>query len=332
MPTRLPDLIGNTPLIKLEQVSELTGCTILGKAEFMNPGGSVKDRTALGIIRAAEADGSLQPCGTIVEGTAGNTGIGLTLLANALGYKSVVVMPDVMSQEKQDLLELYGADLRVVPTTTYDDPKHYIHQAEKLANKLNQKNPGSTIWARQFGNTANRDIHYHTTGKELVEQLGQELNGFVCAAGTGGTLAGVSNALKEFNPAIKTALADPMGSALFDTFTGNKEPTGGNSLAEGIGLSFVSDNLKLGEIDSYYKISDGEALPFLFDLIRNEGLCLGGSSAINIAGAVRLAKDLGPGHTIVTMLCDYGDRYRSKLYNPIFLRRRGLPVPSWVIG
>ncbi|MEH6548939.1 MAG: cysteine synthase A [Pseudomonadales bacterium] len=328
----IADTIGNTPLIHLRQVSELTGCDIYGKAEFMNPGGSVKDRTALGIIRAAEASGELLPGGTIVEGTAGNTGIGITLLANALGYKSVVVMPDIMSQEKQDMLELYGADLRVVPTTSYDDPKHYIHQAERLTEKLRQKLDRGAFWSRQFDNTANCDIHRETTGSEIWQQTDGKVDGFICATGTGGTLAGVSQALKHKNTDIKIGLADPMGSGMYNYFTNGEPHSEGSSIAEGIGISFVTENIKQAQVDLCYKISDAEALPFIYDLLKHEGMCLGGSSAINIAGAVRMARELGPGHTIVTVLCDYGDRYQSKLYNPIFLRRRGLPAPDWVMG
>ena len=328
----LASTIGNTPLIKLQQVSELTGCNIYGKAEFMNPGGSVKDRTALGIIEAAEANGSLKPGGTIVEGTAGNTGIGLTLLANSKGYKCVVLMPDVMSQEKQDLLELYGADLRIVPSTSIDDPKHYIHRAEKLAAKMNEKEPNSAIWARQFDNLANMDIHYTTTGQEIWQQTGGKVDGFICASGTGGTLAGVSKALKEHNQDITIGLADPMGSGMYSYLkTGTADPHG-SSIAEGIGISFVTENFKQARIDKAFQIEDSEALPYIFDLIKNEGLCLGGSAAINIAGAVQLAKELGPGHTIVTILCDNGSRYQSKLYNPVFLRQRNLPTPDWVTG
>ena len=327
----LADTIGNTPLIKLREVSEQTGCNIYGKAEFMNPGGSVKDRTALGIIRAAEADGSLQAGGTIVEGTAGNTGIGLTLLANALGYKAIVIMPDTMSQEKQDLLELYGADLRTVAAAAYSDEKHYIHRAERLAQRL-RDNGDSAIWARQFDNLANGDIHYHTTGQEIWQQTAGQLHGFVCASGTGGTIAGVSRALKEHKSDIQIALADPQGSAMGSYLRTGELVSSGSSLAEGIGISFLTENFKQAQIDQVFTISDETAIPYIFKLLKNEGMCLGGSSAINIAGAVALAETLGPGHTIVTVLCDYGDRYRSKLYNPVFLRRKGLPLPEWVLG
>ncbi len=327
----LANTIGNTPLIKLHKVSELTGCTILGKAEFMNPGGSVKDRTALGIIKAAEADGSLRPGGTIVEGTAGNTGIGLTLLANALAYKSIVIMPNTMSQEKQDMLELYGADLRTVAATQYTDEKHYIHRAKKLVETLKAKGE-SAIWAQQFDNLANMDIHYQTTGQEIWQQTEGKIDGFVCAAGTGGTIAGVSKALKEHKPDITIALADPEGSALGHYIEHGTLEAQGSSLSEGIGLSFLTENFKRASIDKSFSISDQTAVPFVFDMLKHEGLCLGGSSGINIAGAVSLAKELGPGHTIVTILCDYGDRYKSKLYNPVFLRRKNLPVPDWILG
>ncbi|WP_374962126.1 cysteine synthase A [Spongiibacter tropicus] len=326
----MPELIGNTPLIKLQQVSELTGCTILGKAEFLNPGGSVKDRTALGIIRAAERDGSLRPGGTIVEGTAGNTGIGLTLIANALGYKSVVVMPHSQSREKIELLDLYGADLRLVHATGYSDPNHYIHTARRLAESLSETEPNGAIWARQFDNTANADIHETTTGQEIWTQTDGKVDGFICAVGTGGTLAGVSRALKAHNKDIRIGLADPQGSALYNYYTHGELSGEGRSLAEGIGISLMTDNLRLADVDNAYQISDAEALPYVFDLLRHEGLCLGGSSAVNIAGAVNLAREMGPGHTIVTILCDYGDRYKSKLYNPVYLENMGLPAPDWM--
>ncbi len=324
------DLIGNTPLIKLEQASKMTGCNILGKAEFLNPGGSVKDRTALGIIRAAEASGELKPGGTIVEGTAGNTGIGLTMLANALGYKSVVVMPMTQSKEKIDSLELYGAELHLVPGTSYDDPNHYTHTAERLAAKLNEKSPQGAIWANQFGNTANRDIHYATTGEEIWQQTEGEIDGFICAVGTGGTLAGVSKRLKEYKPKITIGVADPMGSSLYHYYTDGELKAEGSSITEGIGISHITNNLADAQIDTAFQISDETALPFVFDVLKHEGLCLGGSSGINIAGAVELAKQLGEGHTIVTILCDYGTRYQSKLFNPVFLENKNLPVPKWL--
>ena len=328
----LTEMIGGTPLIYLRQASELTGCYIYGKAEFLNPGGSIKDRTALGIIRDAEARGQLQPGGTIVEGTAGNTGIGLTLIANALGYKSVVVMPQTQSKEKIELLDLYGADLRLVPGTSFDDPGHYVHTAERLAKKLNESEALGAIWARQFDNTANRDIHCQTTGAEIWEQTGGKVDGFTCAVGTGGTIAGVSMALKQRNPDIKIAIADPDGSALFNHYTHGKLKSEGNSITEGIGISHITGNLQDAEIDMAFNISDAEALPYLFNLLQHEGLCLGGSTGVNVGSAVRLAKEMGPGHTIVTILADYGNRYQSKIYNPGFLRRKGLPTPEWIPG
>lgn len=329
--TNVSQLIGNTPLLHLKQVSELTGCTILGKAEFLNPGGSIKDRTALGITRAAEKSGQLQPGGRIVEGTAGNTGIGLTLLANALGYKSTVVMPITQSREKIDSLELLGADLHLVAATSYSDPKHYVHTAQRLAEKLAKTEPNGAFWAQQFDNTANMEIHYDTTGAEIWQQTEGKVDGFICAVGTGGTLAGVSTALKERNEDIVIGIADPLGASLYNYYkNGSVKATQGSSIAEGIGISHVTDNLSLAKVDQAFEISDVDALPMIFDLLQCEGLCLGGSSAINIAGAVSLARHLGPGHTIVTILCDYGNRYQSKLFNPVFLRNKGLPVPSWL--
>jgi cysteine synthase A len=324
------ELIGNTPLVRLRQASEFTGCEIFGKAEFLNPGGSVKDRTALGIIRAAEASGALKPGGTIVEGTAGNTGIGLTVLANALGYKSVVVMPMTQSKEKIDSLELYGAELHLVPTASYDDPNHYTHTAQRLAEKLNNKEAQGAIWANQFGNTANRDIHYATTGEEIWQQTNGKVDAFICAVGTGGTLAGVSRRLKEYNPDITIGIADPQGSSLYHYYTHGELKSEGNSITEGIGISHITKNLADTKIDSAFQISDKVALPYVFDALKHEGLCLGGSSGINIAGAVEMARQLGSGHTIVTILCDYGTRYQSKLFNPVFLHNRNLPVPSWL--
>ena len=324
-------LIGNTPLLRLKKVSEQTGCTILGKAEFLNPGGSVKDRTALGIIRAAEAAGELLPGGRIVEGTAGNTGIGLTLLANALGYKSTVVMPITQSKEKIDSLELLGADLHLVGATSYSDPNHYIHTAERLAKKLGEKEAAGAIWARQFDNLANMDIHCRTTGAEIWEQTEGTVDGFICAVGTGGTLAGVSNALKERNPGVTIGLADPAGASLHGYFSsGELRPSEGSSIVEGIGINHITDNVAEAKVDVSFSISDDEALPYIFDVLIHEGLCLGGSAGVNIAGAVRLAEHLGPGHTIVTILCDYGNRYQSKLFNPVFLANKGLPVPEWL--
>lgn len=323
------DLIGNTPLIHLKQASEQTGCNILAKAEFLNPGGSVKDRTALGIIREAESNGELKPGGTIVEGTAGNTGIGLSMIANTLGYKSIVVMPNNQSKEKIDTLEIYGAELELVGVTSYDNPNHYTHTAKRIADEINQKG-GNAIWANQFGNLANRKIHAATTGEEIWQQTEQKIDAFTCAVGTGGTLGGVSQTLKAYNPDIKIAVSDPEGSALYNYFKHGKLESEGNSITEGIGISHITANLEGISIDDAYRISDQEALPYVFSLLKNEGLCVGGSSGINVAGAVRLAKELGPGHTIVTILCDYGTRYQSKLFNPVWLSQKGLPVPEWL--
>ncbi len=323
-------LIGNTPLLKLRRVSELTGCNILGKAEFMNPGGSVKDRTALGIIRAAEAAGELRPGGTVVEGTAGNTGIGLTLLANALGYSSTVVMPITQSREKIDSLELLGADLHLVGATSYADENHYVHTARRLAQKKAAKNPHGAVFADQFDNLANMQIHFDTTGSEIWEQTDGAVDGFICAVGTGGTLAGVSNALKERNPDVQIGIADPEGASLYTYFSSGELKSEGNSIVEGIGVNHVTGNVAEARVDHAFRVTDQEALPFVYDLLRYEGLCLGGSAAINIAGAVALARELGPGHTIVTILCDYGNRYQSKLFNPVFLENKGLPVPQWL--
>ncbi|MEP1471401.1 MAG: cysteine synthase A [Halieaceae bacterium] len=324
-------LIGNTPLLHLRQVSEKTGCTILGKAEFLNPGGSVKDRTALGIIRAAEQSGDLQPGGRIVEGTAGNTGIGLTLIANALGYESSVVMPVTQSKEKIDSLELLGADLHLVGATSYSDPNHYIHTAERLANKLAAKEERGAVWARQFDNLANMDIHRTTTGEEIWAQTEGKVDGFICAVGTGGTLAGVSQSLKAHNSDVVIGLADPEGASLYEYYRSGELDAGeGTSMLEGIGINHVTDNVAQAQVDVPFRISDVEALPYVFDMLEHEGLCLGGSAGINIAGAVRLAEHLGPGHTIVTILCDYGNRYQSKLFNPVFLENKGLPVPHWL--
>jgi cysteine synthase len=328
--TTLTDLIGNTPLVYLKKVSELTGCKIFGKAEFLNPGGSVKDRTALGIIREAEQRGELQPGGVVVEGTAGNTGIGLTMIANALGYRSVVVMPQHMSKEKIETLDLYGADLYLVPKTGFDDPNHYIHTARRKAEQLAASEPNGAIWARQFDNLANTRIHYNTTGAEIWRQTDGQVDGFVCSVGTGGTLAGVSNYLKERNKNIRIGLADPEGSALYNYQRTGKLESEGNSITEGIGIGILTENFKQAQVDSAYSISDAQALPYIFDLLREEGLCLGGSSGVNVAGAVELAKELGPGHTIVTILCDYGHRYKSTLFNPALLARKGLPVPDWI--
>lgn len=324
------DLIGNTPLVRLKQVSELTGCEIYGKAEFLNPGGSIKDRTALGIIRDAEQRGELRPGGVIVEGTGGNTGIGLTMIANALGYRSVVVMPQTQSKEKIEMVDLYGADLHLVPMASYDDPRHYIHSARRMAEKLAETEPNGVIWARQFDNPANTRIHYETTGAEIWQQTNGKVDGFVCAVGTGGTLAGVSNYLKERNPDVRIALADPEGSALYNHHQHGKLEGEGSSIMEGIGISILTDNYRQARVDSAYSISDREALTQVFALLQHEGLCLGGSSGVNVAGAVQLARELGPGHTIVTILCDYGHRYKSTLFNRALLERKGLPVPEWI--
>lgn len=326
----LIDAIGNTPLIRLNRISEQTGCTILGKAEFMNPGQSVKDRAALYIIRDAEKKGTLRPGGTIVEGTAGNTGIGLTLVANALGYKSVIVIPKTQSDEKKDMLRLSGAELIEVPAVPYKDPNNYVKYSGRLAEELNEKNPNGAIWANQFDNIANRQAHLETTGPEIWRQTDGKVDGFTCAIGTGGTLAGVGMALKACNRDIKIAAADPMGAAMYHYYKTGELKSEGDSITEGIGQGRVTANLEDAPIDDAYQISDHEALPFVFDLLKYEGLCLGGSSGINLAGAVRMAKDLGAGHTIVTILCDYGTRYQSKLFNPEFLRSKNLPCPDWL--
>jgi cysteine synthase A len=325
------DMIGNTPLVKLRQVSELTGCNIYGKAEFLNPGGSVKDRTALGIIRDAEARGVLQPGGTIVEGTAGNTGIGLALVGSVLGYKSVIVMPDTQSQEKRDALTLNGADLRLVPAVPYKNPDNYIHFSERLAKELDKTAENGAFWANQFDNTANREVHLQTTGPEIWGQLEGKIDGFTCAAGTGGTLAGIVEALKHKNPNVVAALADPEGACLYNYYKNGELKSSGNSITEGIGQGRITKNLEGLELDDAFLIPDSEALPYVFDLLKHEGLCMGGSSAINIAGAVRLARQLGPGKTIVTILGDYGTRYQSKLFNPVFLKEKNLPVPDWLV-
>jgi len=326
----LPDVIGNTPLLYLREVSELTGCNIYGKAEFMNPGGSVKDRTALGIIRAAERAGDLKPGGVIVEGTAGNTGIGLTLVANALGYECVIVAPQNASQEKIQQLEMLGAELLLVPSVPYADSHHYIHTAERVATGRAREEENGAIWAQQFDNPANQQIHYDTTGREIWEQTEGRVDGFICSVGTGGTLAGVATALRERKPDVKIGLADPMGSSLYSYFNGGQLQSEGESIAEGIGVSFVPGNLAGLEVDFSYQIDDDDALPIIFDLLKDEGISVGGSAGINIAGAVALAKELGPGHTIVTILCDSGSRYQSKLFNPEFLWKHKLPYPEWM--
>ena len=323
--------IGNTPLIRLRRASEATGCTILGKAEFLNPGGSVKDRAALGIILDAEAKGQIRPGGVIVEGTAGNTGIGLALVGNVRGYRTVIVIPDTQSQEKKDMLRLCGADLREVPAVPYKDPNNYVHVSERLARELAETEPNGVIWANQFDNVANRRYHYETTGPEIWRQTDGRVDAFVCSVGTGGTLAGVGMALKERRPAVRVAIADPMGAALYHYYKHGELRAEGSSITEGIGQGRVTRNLEGVPIDDAYQIADEEALPYIFDLLRYEGLCLGGSSGINVAGAVRLARDLGPGHVVVTVLADYGTRYLSRLFNPAFLKSKDLPYPDWLV-
>ena len=324
------EAIGNTPLIRLRKVSEETGCTILGKAEFMNPGQSVKDRAALYIIRDALDRGTLRPGGAVVEGTAGNTGIGLTMVGNALGFRTVIVIPDTQSQEKKDTLRLMGAELVEVPAVPYKNPNNYVKYSARLAEHLDGELEHGAVWANQFDNVANRRAHYETTGPEIWEQTGGKVDGFSCAIGSGGTIGGISDRLKEYNKDIKIALADPMGSALFNYYAHGELKAEGSSITEGIGQGRITANIDGAAIDEAYQIPDAEALTYAFDMLRHEGLCLGGSSGINMAGAVRLAKELGPGHTIVTMLCDYGTRYHSKMFNPPFLREKGLPVPEWL--
>jgi cysteine synthase A len=318
------EAVGNTPLIRLRGPSALTGCEILGKAEFLNPGGSVKDRAALYIILDAEQRGLLEPGGVIVEGTAGNTGIGLALVGNARGYRTVIVIPETQSQEKKDMLRLCGAELREVPAVPYKDPDNYVHVSERLAQEL------GALWANQWDNTANRDGHYKSTGPEIWRQTEGKVDGFVCAIGTGGTLAGISRFLKEKNPKIRTAAADPMGAAMYAWFKRGELKSEGSSITEGIGLGRVTKNIAGAPVDDAYRIPDAEALPLVFSLLREEGLCVGGSSGINVAGAIRLARDLGPGHTVVTILADSGTRYQSKLFNPAFLREKKLPCPDWL--
>jgi len=322
--------IGSTPLIRLRKASELTGCTILGKAEFLNPGGSVKDRTALYIVLDAEQRGELCPGGVIVEGTAGNTGIGLALVANARGYRTIIVIPDTQSQEKKDMLRLCGAELREVPAVPYSNPDNYVHVAERLATQLAQSESSGVLYANQWDNPSNRNGHYRSTGPEIWKQTLGRLDGFTCAIGTGGTLAGVGMHLKEKNPGVVIAAADPMGAAMYHYFKHGELKSEGSSVVEGIGQGRITGNIGGAPVDDAYRIGDEEALLVLFDLLRSEGLCLGGSSGINVAGAIRMAKDLGPGHTVVTILADSGARYQSKLYNPEFLRTRGLPVPAWL--
>lgn len=324
------EAIGNTPLIELKRASALTGCRILGKAEFLNPGQSVKDRAALFIIRDAERRGLLRPGGIIVEGTAGNTGIGLALVANALGYRTVIVIPETQSQEKKDMLRLAGARLVEVPAVPYANPNNYVKVSGRLAERLARETPEGAVWANQFDNTANRQAHVETTGPEIWEQTGGEVHGFVCAVGTGGTLAGTALALRSRRPDVVIGLADPMGAAMHAYYTTGELKAEGSSITEGIGQGRVTGNLEGFRPDVSFRIPDEEAIPLAFDLLEHEGLCMGGSTGINVAGAIRLAAQLGPGKTIVTILCDYGTRYQSKLFNPDFLRGKGLPVPAWL--
>ncbi len=322
--------VGNTPLVRLRKASEQTGCEILGKAEFLNPGSSVKDRAALYMILDAEESGAIEPGGTIVEGTAGNTGIGLALVGNARGYRTVIVIPETQSQEKKDMLRLCGAELREVPAVPFRDPNNYVRVAERLAEELRASEPHGVLYANQWDNLANRSGHYRSTGPEVWEQTAHQVDGFICAIGTGGTLSGTAMFLKEKNPAIQIGLADPMGAAMYSYFTTGELRAEGSSITEGIGQGRVTKNVEGTPVDHAYQIPDAEALPLVFGLLREEGLCLGGSSGINVAGAIHLARELGPGHTIVTVLCDYGTRYQSKLFNPAFLREKGLPTPAWL--
>ncbi|MET0315103.1 MAG: cysteine synthase A [Hansschlegelia sp.] len=326
----LVDAIGRTPLIRLVKASEETGCTILGKAEFMNPGQSVKDRAALWIIQDAVRRGALQPGGVIVEGTAGNTGIGLALVANALGYRTVIVIPDTQSDEKKQMLRLAGAELVEVPAVPYKDPNNYVKLSGRLAEALARSEPAGAIWANQFDNVANRQAHIDSTGPEIWDDLDGEIHGFVSAVGTGGTLAGTGMALKERSKDVKIALADPPGAALYSFYTTGELKAEGSSITEGIGQGRITANLEDAPVDFAYQVPDAESVQICFDLLEHEGLCLGGSSGVNVAGAIRLAREMGPGHTIVTILCDYGTRYQSKLFDPSFLRSKDLPVPAWL--
>ena len=328
--TSVLDAIGNTPLIRLKAASEVTGCEILGKAEFLNPGQSVKDRAALGIIRDAEAKGLLRPGGRIVEGTAGNTGIGLAMVASALGYKTTIVIPRTQSQEKKDAIRLAGAELVEVDAVPYSNPDNYVRWSGRLAEELDKREPNGVVWANQFDNVANREAHERTTGPEIWAQTEGKVDGFICAVGSGGTLAGVAAALRVHKPDVAIGLADPHGAALYSYYKTGELKAEGNSITEGIGQGRVTANLEGLVIDHAYRIGDEEMLRVIFDLAEHEGLVLGGSSGINVAGAMHLARDLGPGHTIVTVLCDYGSRYQSKLFNPAFLKERGLPVPDWL--
>jgi len=326
----LPQAVGNTPLIRLNKASELTGCEIYGKAEFMNPGQSVKDRAALSIIEDAIAKGELHPGGTIVEGTAGNTGIGLALVGAAMGFKTVIVIPETQSQEKKDMIRLAGAKLVEVPAAPYSNPNNFVRYSERLAAAMAKTNPNGVIWANQFDNVANRQAHIDTTAPEIFDQTDGKVDGFICSVGSGGTLAGMATGLRERNKDVKIGLADPDGAAIHNYFTTGTLKGEGSSIMEGIGQGRITANLEGLEVDFSYNIHDSEALPVVFDLLAEEGLCLGGSSGINVAGAIRMAKEMGPGNTIVTILADYGTRYQSKLFNPVFLREKNLPVPAWL--
>jgi cysteine synthase len=324
------ELIGNTPLIKLRRASEATGCTILGKCEFLNPGQSIKDRAALYIIRDAMERGELGPGGVVVDGTAGNTGIGLAMVANALGLRTVIVIPETQTQEKKDALRALGADLVEVPAVPYRNPNNYVKLSGRMAQRLARTEPNGALWANQFDNVANRQAHVETTGPEIWDQTEGQLDGFICAVGTGGTLAGIADALRERNPGIAIGLADPPGAALFSYYTTGELKAEGSSITEGIGQGRITGNLEGLHVDHAFQIPDEESVPVCFELLEHEGLCLGPSSGVNVAGAIRLARELGPGKTIVTILADYGTRYQSKLYNPEFLRSKGLPVPPWL--
>lgn len=324
------DAIGNTPLVRLTAASEVTGCEILGKCEFMNPGGSVKDRAALAIVLDAEVKGLLKPGGVIVEGTAGNTGIGLALVGNARGYKTVIVIPETQSQEKKDMLVLAGAELVQVPAAPFKDPNNYVHVSRRLAEERQKSEPNGAIWANQFDNVANRDGHIRTTAEEIWTQTDGKVDGFICAVGTGGTLAGTGTGLKAKNPNIAIGIADPPGAALYEFYKNGELKSEGSSITEGIGQGRITANLEGAQIDHAYQIPDEESLTIAFDLLQHEGFCLGGSSGVNVAGAIRMAKDLGPGKTIVTILCDGGARYMSKMFNTEFLREKGLPTPPWM--